>query len=331
MFGTKLNAAFQISHPKIGRFLLSMPVGSKFQILLGFLFEREAAWSKASHRSFFLWHWRVAECVGQNWKQLSKSAPPKIGKFLSSRRRGSKFQILLLSFAWKVNWLSQKTFTGVSFCHTEGSWNVCAKTECCFPNQPSQNWSISLEDATRVQISNFIEFFVWKVSSLKESFPQEFFFVTLKGCGMCWPKLKAAFQISRPKIGKFLSSRQRGSKFQILLLYFVWKVSWLSQKTFTGVSFCDTKGSWNVWAKPESSFPNQAPQNWSISFEQAKRVQTSNFIAFFCLKGKLAEPKTLHRSFILSHWRVVECLGQNWMLLSKSATPKLVNFLGACQ
>ena len=217
------------------------------------------------------------------WPKLKAAfqiSPTKIGKFLSSRRRGSKFKILLLSFAWKVNWLSQKTFTGVSFCHTEGSWNVCAKTECCFPNQPSQNWSISLEDATRVQISNFIEFFVWKVSSLKESFPQEFFFVTLKGCGMCWPKLKAAFQISRPKIGKFLSSRQRGSKFQILLLYFVWKVNWLSQKTFTGVSFCDTKGSWNVWAKPESSFPNQPTKNLSICFQLLKRLQISYFICF---------------------------------------------------
>ena len=156
-----------------------------------------------------------------NLKAAFQISPPKIGQFLSSRQRGSKFQILLLSFVWKVNWLSQKTFTGVSFCDTKGSWNVWAKTECCFPNHPPQNWSISLEHASRVQISNFIGFFVRKGSSLKESFPQEFFFVTLKGCGMCWPKLKVAFQISPPKIGKFLSSRRRGSKFQILLLYFV--------------------------------------------------------------------------------------------------------------
>ena len=170
MFGPKLNAAFQISHPKIGQFLRSMPVGSKFQILLGFLFEREAAWSKASHRSFFLWHWRVAECVGQNWKQLSKSAPPKIGKFLSSRRRGSKFQILLLSFVSKVNCLSQKTCTGVSFCDTEGLQNVFAKTECCFPNQPTKSWSICFEQASRFKFQILLVSFSWKVSCLKQSF-----------------------------------------------------------------------------------------------------------------------------------------------------------------
>ena len=240
MFGRKLNAAFQISHPKIGRFLLSMPVGSKFQIFIGFF-----VWKVSSLKESFAQEvsFVTLKGCGMCWPKLKAAfqiSPTKIGKFLSSRRRGSKFQILLLSFAWKVNWLSQKTFTGVSFCHTEGSWNVCAKTECCFPNQPSQNWSISLEDATRVQISNFIEFFVWKVSSLKESFPLEFF-------------------------------------------------------------FCDTEGLRNVLAKTESSFPNQPTKNWKISFEQAKRVQISNFIALFCLKGKLAEPKNLHRSFFLWH------------------------------
>ena len=150
---------------------------------------------------------------GPNLKAAFQISPPKIGKFLSSRWRGSKFQILLLSFVWKVNWLSQKTLRRVSFFDTEGSWNVWAKPESSFPNQPPQNWSISLEHASRVQISNFIGFFVWKLSSLNESFAQGFFFVTLKGCRMCWPKLKAAFQISAPKIGKFLSSRRRGSKF----------------------------------------------------------------------------------------------------------------------
>ena len=205
------------------------------------------------------------ECVGQNWKQLSKWAPPKIGKFLSSRRIGCKSQILLLSFLWKANGLSQNSFTGVSFFDTERSWNVWAKpessfrnqptknwsicfelpkrlqisylicfvclkgklaepknlykssfcdtkgpckhwakTECCFPNQPPQNWAISFECLNRVQISNFIGFYVWKVSSLKESFSQQFYLITLKGCGMCWPKLKAPFEMSPPKIGKFL-------------------------------------------------------------------------------------------------------------------------------
>ena len=218
------------------------------------------------------------------WPKLKAAfqiSPPKIGKFLSSRWIGSKSQILLLSFLWKVNWLSQKTLRRVSFFDTEGSWNVWAKpessfpnqptknwsicfelpkrlqisyficfvclkgklaepenlykssfcdtkgpckhwakTECCFPNQPPQIWSISLECVNRVQISNFIGFFVWKVISLRQSFPQEFYFVTLKGCRMCLPKLNAAFQISPLKVGQFVLSRQVGSSFKFYWFLF---------------------------------------------------------------------------------------------------------------
>ena len=117
----------------------------------------------------------------------------------------------------------------------------------------------------------------------------------LKGCGMFGPNLKEGFQISSPKIGKFLSSRRIWSKYQILLLSFLCKVNCLSQNSFTGVSFGDTEGSWNVWAKPESSFPNQLTKNWSIYLQLPKRLQISYFIAFFCLKGKLLEPKSLAR------------------------------------
>ena len=34
-------------------------------------------------------------------------------------------------------------------------------------------------------------------------------------------------------------------------------------------------------------------KNWWISLQQAKRVEVSNFIGLFCLRGKLPEPKVL--------------------------------------
>ena len=238
---------------------------------------------------------------GPNLKGAFQISPPKIGQFVSNCRKGYKFQILLAFFCLKVSWLNQKTITDVSFCDTKGPCKHWAKTECCFPNQPTKNWSICFQLPKRLQISNFIGFFVWKVSCLKQSFSEQFYFVTLKGCGMCWPKLKAGFQISPSKIGKFLSSRRIGSKSRILLLSFLWKVNWLSQKTLTGVSFCDTEGSWNVWAKPERSFPNQPTKNWSICFQLPKRLQISNFIGFLLSEGKLSERKNHHRGFILWH------------------------------
>ena len=65
-------------------------------------------------------------------------------------------------------------------------------------------------------------------------------------------------------------------------------------------------------------------KNCSIFFKWAKRVQLSYFIAFFCLKSKRPEPKNLHRSFILWHWRAMQTFSQNWILLSKYASKKIV-------
>lgn len=136
----------------------------------------------------------------------------KNGQFLSSFRKGSKFQIWLLSFVWKVNWLNQKTFTGVSFCDNEEPFRLCAKTEGCFPNKP--------------------------------------------------PK----------KVDQFLCSRRKVPKFQILFLCFVWEVNYFNQKTFSEVLFCDTEEPCKLWAKTESYFSNQCRKNWSIFFQQTKRV-----------------------------------------------------------
>ena len=238
---------------------------------------------------------------GPKQKGAFQISPPKIGQFVSNYRKGYKFQILLAFFCLKVSWLNQKTITEVSFCDTKGPCKHWAKTECFFPNQPPQNWPVCLECVNRVQISNFIGFSVWKISWLKQSFSEQFYFVTLKGWGMCWPNLTAAFQISLPKISKFLSSSQIGSKFQILLLPFLWKVNCLSHKTFKGVSFWDTEGSWNVWAKPARRLSNQPTKNWLICFQLPKRLQISNFIGFLFSEGKLTEPKNDHRGFIFWH------------------------------
>ena len=99
--------------------------------------------------------------------QISSPTPPhhrkkKFDQFLSSRRKVPRFQILFLDFVWKENCLNQKTFTGVLFCDTEEPCKLWDKTECCFPNKPSKNWSISFQRAKRVQISYSTAFFCQK-------------------------------------------------------------------------------------------------------------------------------------------------------------------------
>ena len=74
--------------------------------------------------------------------------------------------------------------------------------------------------------------------------------------------------------------------------FFCLKSTLFEPQTFTQVLFSDTEGVWKVWGKEECSFPNQPPQNWSISFDLPKRVQISNFTGFFCLEGTLFQPKT---------------------------------------
>ena len=100
---------------------------------------------------------------------------------------------------------------------------------------------------------------------------------------LCFPIFSRASELM-----KFLI----GSKFHISFLSILWKVNYLNQKTFTGALLCNTEGPCKVWSKIELCFPNKPPKKCSIYFERAKRVQISNFLAFFCLKSKLPEPKT---------------------------------------
>ena len=203
-------------------------------------------------------------------------------------------------FCLKGKWLQPNTFTGVLFSDTEELWNVWAKTECCFPNQPSKNWSICFEVLKRVQISYFVAFFCRKGKWLQPKTFTGVLFSETEGLWNVWVKTECCLPNQPPpkkkkKIGQFVSSCRKGYKFHILLLSFVWKVSWLNQKTFTGVSFCDSEGPCKHWAKTKCCFPNQPPKNWSICFELTNKVQIWHFIGMFCLKHKLIEAKPFTR------------------------------------
>ena len=66
-----------------------------------------------------------------------------------------------------------------------------------------------------------------------------------------------------------------------------------------------------------------------ISLKQARWVKIWNFMGFICLKGTLVEP--LHMSFTLWHWRAMESLGENWLLVSNSTRENCANFVPASQ
>ena len=158
--------------------------------------------------------------------------------------------------------------------------------------------------------------FDWRVNGLTQKHSYELYFVTLKGYKKFGTKLSCAFQVSSNKIGQFFSSGRKGSKFQILLLSFLWRVNWLNQKDSQEFYFLTLKS--HAKFGPKLSFAFQISPKKLVSCSQhAKRVQISDFIAFFPQKSKLPEPKNLPKSFILWHWRAMQSLGQNWILLSK--------------
>ena len=244
--------------------------------------------------------------LGKNQIVVSSFSSPKLVNFFLT---GAGVTVKNLNFLGlifgKGKLLNEKLLQKLSFSDTEGPWKVWAK------------WIV------------LSHFFPPKIGEFLSSGPeggifkpwQEFYFVTLtlKSHANFGITLNAAFHISLPKIGQFLLTRWKGSKFEILLLSFVWKENWLNQKTITGVLFCDTEEPCKLWDNTECCFPYNIPQKyWSIYFDRVKRIQIWDFISLFSLKGKLLKPKNLDRSFILWHWRAMESMEENRILLFKS-------------
>ena len=102
--------------------------------------------------------------------------------------------------------------------------------------------------------------FVWKVHSLNQKISHKFYLVTLKGCGKSGPKLNANFQISPTKIGQFVSSGQKGYKFQFLSVSFVWKVHSLNQKLSQKFDLVTLKGCGKFGPKLNAAFQISPPK-----------------------------------------------------------------------
>ena len=211
----------------------------------------------------------------------------------------------------------------------EQNWILLFKRVPTFFPPEKKNWSICFKCPKRVQIWYFTVFFCVNGNFLESETFTGVLFCGIECPGKVWATIESCILYLPKKIAQFFSCERKESKFHILLLSFVWKVNFLNQKIFTGVLFCDTEGLCKLSAKTESCFPNMLKKNLPFVSTRRKRVQISYFIAFFCLKSKLPEPKILRRSFILWHWRALQSLGQNWILLSKSAQKEFVNFFRA--
>ena len=139
-------------------------------------------------------------------------------------------------------------------------------------------------------------------------------------------KPNAAFQISTPKIFQFVPRGQKEYKCQILFPSFVWKVNCLSKMTFTRVLLCDTEGLCKVWGQNWILLPKSAQKRFDQFVSSGRKV--SKFLILLvsfmwkvnCLNQKVWQE--FHFVTEKSHGKM-ESLGQNWILLFRSAPTHL--------
>ena len=94
------------------------------------------------------------------------------------------------------------------------------------------------------------------------------------------------------KLAEFPSAGEK-VKFSNFISWFHLKDKLLEQKIDTTVSCPDTEGPWKVCGKIDSWVPIQ-PTKKSANFVPAsQKVENSNFMGLFCLKGTLIQAKTV--------------------------------------
>ena len=148
-------------------------------------------------------------------------SPTKIGQFVSSCRKGYKFQILLVSFVSKVHYLDQKLSQKFYLVILKGCGKFGVKLNADFQISAPKIGQFLLRCRKGYKFQILLVSFVSKVHCFNQKLLQVFYLVALKSCGKFGPKRNANFQIIPRKIGQFVSSCRKGYKFHILLLCFV--------------------------------------------------------------------------------------------------------------
>ena len=91
---------------------------------------------------------------------------------------------------------------------------------------------------------------------------------------------------AQKKSANFIPASQRVQISNFMRWFFL-KVTLAEPKTLAGVSSYDTEGSWQVWERTDSWFPIQPRKKSSNFFPASHRVQISNLMGWFFLKGTL--------------------------------------------
>ena len=205
-FGPKVNAAFQISSPKIGQFASSWRKVYKFQILVVSFVWKVHYLNQNLSEEFYLVTLKGFETFGPKLNSLFQISPRNINQFVLRCQKGYKFQILVVSFFWKVHSLNQNLSQELYVVTLKDFKTFGPKLSSLVQIRPRSIGQFVLRCRKGYKFQVLVVSFVWKVHYLNHKLSQEFYLVTLKGFGTFGPKLKSTFQISPTKIGQFVSS-----------------------------------------------------------------------------------------------------------------------------
>ena len=142
--------------------------------------------------------------------------------------------------------------------------------------------------------------FVSKVHSLNQKLSHKFYLVPLKGCGEFGPKLNANFQIIPTKIGQFVSTCQKGYKFQILLVSFVSKVHSLNQKLSHKFYLVTLKGCGKFGPKLNANFQISLPKIGQILLTCRKGYKFQILLVSFVSKVHYFNQKLLQVFYLVT-------------------------------
>ena len=180
-----------------------------------------------------------------------------------------------------------KTVAGVSSYDTEGPCQVWRKTDSWFPIQPRKKSANFVPASCRVKISNLMGWFFLKGTLVEPKTVTRVLCYDTEKPWKVWGESDCRFSIKpRKKPVNFLPASQRVEISNFMVWFFV-KGTLLEPKTLAGVSSYDTEGSWQVWERTDSWFPIQPRKKSSNFFPASHRVQISNLMGWFFLKGTL--------------------------------------------
>ena len=132
-----------------------------------------------------------------------------------------------------------------------------------------------------------------------------------------WRGIDLSFQNWHKEFGKFWLKHLKVSKIYSLMGCFRPKFIMFELKKYRGVIFEDAREWCKVWRKTDLWFGKWHEEFGKFSPEHSKISKICTLMGCFWPKYIMFELKKVQRSYVWLHWRLMQNLKENWLVLSK--------------